>query len=385
MMKRLLALLALSAAMLPGVSAQDVTPVPGAELAGSTWQLISLNTPDGEALLEQGEAITLEFGPDNAFSGYSGCNTYMGSASVMDDGVITLGPIGSTKMACANDTVAAQEMTYLTALESAGQYRLAGDRLILLTEDGHQLTFVASGAYALLNSQWQLAAMHVDGEPVELAADTAITLEFTSDKDVAGRGGCNQYGGMYQADDQSIDFSQILSTLMACADSGVMDQEQQYFKMLDLVTGYEIADGQLTLSAADGEQQMIFVPAGAYALRLTRWQLTSATVGGEDVVLVTDTPITLEFFTPENVGGSAGCNNFGAIYAIEGDTLTIGQLASTLMACETSEVMDQEAWFLEMLAQAERFAISAGDLILYTPDGMLQFTPVSDPLVSGAA
>jgi heat shock protein HslJ len=388
MRMRLLALLTLSVAVLGsvlGASAQDATPMPIEGLSGSTWRLVSLGAPGGEVLLEQDSEITLRFGPEGALEGHGGCNNYSGTATTNAVGTITISQIASTRMACENDAITAQEISYLTALENAVQYRLSGDRLMIWTEDGRQLNFTATGAYALLNSQWQLTAMGTAGAPAEIAADTVVTLEFPTAQEIAGYGGCNGYTGTYQADDDNIGFSEVIATLMACEDSTVMDQEIAYFDLLPLMTQYEIGDGQLTLTSEDGLQQMQFVPSGAYALRRTRWQLSGFTSGGESMTPLESAPITLEFSTQTDVGGSGGCNSFGGMYTVEDDSITFGELASTLMACLDEAVMDQEAWFFETLALVERYEIAEGQLILHTPDGQMKFSPVSSPVVPGAA
>jgi putative lipoprotein len=385
---RPLTLLAAAAAMFTsvlGVSAQDATPTPAQGLEGSTWRLISLGVPGGEAILEQDSEITLNFTADGAFEGHGGCNTYSGTATANDDGTITVNPITSTRMACESDPITAQEIGYLTALENAVQYRVAGDRLMIWTEDGRQMNFTATGAFALINSQWQLTAMGTAGAPAEITADTVITLEFPTAQDVTGYGGCNGYSGTYQATDDNIGFSEIIATLMACEDSAVMDQEIMYFDLLPLMTDYEIGDGQLTLTSEDGLQQMLFVPSGAYALRRTRWQLSGYTSGGESHTPLEGAPITLEFSSPTDVGGSGGCNSFGGTYTVDEDAIDFSELASTMMACEDDALMDQEAWFFETLATVERYNIAAGDLILHTADGTMRFAPVSAPVVPGAA
>src|SRR5690606_10054082 len=125
---RLLTLLAMTAASFSAIwsaNAQDATPAPDQDLAGSTWRLVSLGIPGGEAILEQDSEITINFGADGAFEGHGGCNAYSGSATTSDDGTLTVSGITSTEMACEIDPITAQEIGYLTALGNAVQYRLA--------------------------------------------------------------------------------------------------------------------------------------------------------------------------------------------------------------------------------------------------------------------
>ena len=276
-----------------------------------------------------------------------------------------MGGIVSTEMACESDPITAQEIGYLTALENAMQVRLAGDRLMIWTEDGRQMNFAATGAYALLNSQWQLTAMGTAGAPAEIAVDTVITLEVPTAR-ITGYGGCNGYSGTVQADDEHISFNEVIATLMACEDRVTMDQELMFFDLLPKMNGFEIGDGRLVLTSEDGLQQMQFVPSGAYALRRTRWQLSGFTSGGEAMTPLEGTPITLEFSTATDVGGSGGCNSFGGTYKVEDDAINFGELASTLMACADEALMDQEAWFFRR-GDGGRYDIEDGRTGLDTP------------------
>jgi hypothetical protein len=62
----------------------------------------------------------------------------------------------------------------------------------------------------------------------------------------------------------------------------------------------------------------------------TSWTLTDLDSGG-----VTGTAPTLEL-TETDVSGTGGCNTFSGTYTTDGDTISFGPLASTMMACEPS-------------------------------------------------
>ncbi len=112
-------------------------------LAGTTWALTSY-APGGAAhALVAGSEVTLEFGPrGQAVFGSGGCNRYR-ALLLLSDGSLALGPLISTRMACAED-VTSQEVTYLALLARASTFTLDGDRLTLGSGDG-ELTFTASG------------------------------------------------------------------------------------------------------------------------------------------------------------------------------------------------------------------------------------------------
>lgn len=78
---------------------------------------------------------------------------------------------------------------------------------------------------------------------------------------------------------------------------------------------------------------------------------------------------TLAFGANGRLGGRAFCNNFFATYTLTGEALTIGKTGTTRMAC-APELMQQEARFLDILQQVQRFELAAdGALVLLSGDG----------------
>ena len=82
---------------------------------------------------------------------------------------------------------------------------------------------------------------------------TRITAEF-KDGEIRGSAGCNSYFGSYKIDGNSIEMSEIGSTLMACLEpEGIMDQEQLFTSFLSDAQEYRLDDGQLQIFRSDGE------------------------------------------------------------------------------------------------------------------------------------
>lgn len=106
----------------------------------------------------------------------------------------------------------------------------------------------------LNGTSWQLA--EIAGKPALSAPK--VTLEF-KDGQAGGNAGCNSYGGDYQVNGNKIGFSQMISTMMACADQSVMDQESAYLQILGGAQSFEIVDGRLQLHGSGGET-LTFVP-----------------------------------------------------------------------------------------------------------------------------
>ncbi len=71
-------------------------------------------------------------------------------------------------------------------------------------------------------------------------------------------------------------------------------------------------------------------------------------------------------FEHEQVSGTTGCNHYGGMYQIEGDSIHFEGIYSTEMAClEPEGLMNQERIYLELLGIADQFELSNGRLIFY--------------------
>lgn len=92
------------------------------------------------------------------------------------------------------------------------------------------------------------------------------------------------------------------------------------------------------------------------------WTLTSL----EGQPVVADATITAEFATDDRVAGRSGCNYYTGRAQADSGRLSVGLLASTLMACERDGVMAQEQRYLATLQAATRYAISGEELRLGT-------------------
>ncbi len=130
-------------------------------------------------------------------------------------------------------------------------------RSIGLVLAAFSILLAACGAAAnpsdLTGTQWTLVMLN--GVPMDAGAP-AITLQFDAKGQVAGSAGCNGYGGNFSAHNGTIQFSQIISTLMACQDETVMANESAYLQTLNSIASYQVSGNTLTLSG--GSQSLIF-------------------------------------------------------------------------------------------------------------------------------
>jgi heat shock protein HslJ len=76
---------------------------------------------------------------------------------------------------------------------------------------------------------------------------------------------------------------------------------------------------------------------------------------------------TLAFPEAGKVEGNGSCNRFFGPVKISGDTIKLGPLASSRMACPEA-VMNQESKYLNALQSAERFEWKDSHLLIYCRD-----------------
>ena len=111
-------------------------------------------------------------------------------------------------------------------------------------------------------------------------------------------------------------------------------------------------------------------PAEIVSLAGSEWVLQA--FGPEDEELAVTSPaITVMFGADSTFAGSAGCNRyFGRFLTPGGDSLTLGEAGSTMMACP-EPAMTQEYRYLQALGNVGRYRMEAGELVLLDEAGQL--------------
>jgi heat shock protein HslJ len=78
-------------------------------------------------------------------------------------------------------------------------------------------------------------------------------------------------------------------------------------------------------------------------------------------------------FADGTVSGNAGCNDYSGSYTIDGDKLTIGQLATTRKACGPAETALETA-FLAAMGRVATYSVSDESLELKTAEAKVGLT-----------
>ena len=88
--------------------------------------------------------ITITFNNDGTFTGFGGCNNYNGNYKLTGNTTefgktISIGPIASTKMFCADTSD--QESKYLANLQDAKTYSIPNNTMIIRASNLNQLSY----------------------------------------------------------------------------------------------------------------------------------------------------------------------------------------------------------------------------------------------------
>lgn len=232
-----------------------------------------------------------------------------------------------------------------------------------------------------LADTWNLVSYGDPANPTPVLETAPISISFTPGG-AGGSAGCNQFGGAnFQYDANTITFGEIVTTRMACAED-VMAQETAFLEALASATTFEVGDGQLRIFYDGGVlnfESATTPPETPEATDPTlgglagTWNLVSYGDPNNPQQVVGATPPTL-VLAPDSAGGNGGCNQFGAdTFSFDGNTITFGQIVSTLMACMDEAVMAQESAYLAALQSASTYTLTDGQLQIAYDGGVLNF------------
>jgi heat shock protein HslJ len=221
---------------------------------------------------------------------------------------------------------------------------------------------------------WVLAEGRGPDGQLTLRETAPVTLSIDGER-WGGVAACNSYGGSVTVDGDRVSFDDgVAVTEMACLDEDVMTLEAAYLAAFQASERVALRAAQLVLSGPDVELVYEEVPPEPDAeLVGTVWHLASLVDGlGPDgaVSSVVGEP-TLELSANGEVQGDTGCNTFSGGYELHGTSLALGPLATTLMACEGPEGVQEDhvlgvldAGSLEVAIDGATLRLTAGDRAL---------------------
>ncbi len=98
-------------------------------------------------------------------------------------------------------------------------------------------------------AEWVLDHMDVQGNIVPVLDGTEITLEFfPAEGLIRGHTGCNQYGGAYTIDGDSLAIPEVAATEESCPNDDMTLQERDYLEALAKAESYGLAADELRIT-----------------------------------------------------------------------------------------------------------------------------------------
>lgn len=112
---------------------------------------------------------------------------------------------------------------------------------------------------SLANTHWKLLSYGQPGSEIPVIGGTEVTLQFEDDSQAGGHGGCNTFGAQYKVSaGKRLSITDIISTLIACNEENLMEQETQYFDALRSAESFELTGESLTIHYGDGQGVLNF-------------------------------------------------------------------------------------------------------------------------------
>ena len=256
-MRRIIIGLALAAVAF-SVTACSTTGGTGGTIDGTSWALKTYDVSGTATAVPAGTRVDAQFAGGKV-SGFSGCNVYNAPVTI-SGATIKVGTAATTMMACDADKTAL-EQAYLGNLAKAATFTATKDALTMFDSAGKSILVYSAAAANPLEGSWDVTGYNNGKQAVvSPVADSTLTAIFTADQ-VSGSAGCNDYSGGYALNGTTLKIGPLASTMRACADQAVSDQEQQFLAALQASTTYDQTGNTLTLKAAGGENQVTLVPA----------------------------------------------------------------------------------------------------------------------------
>jgi heat shock protein HslJ len=217
---------------------------------------------------------------------------------------------------------------------------------------------------------WNLTSYDVAGTSTPVPADVFVDARFAAGL-VAGSSGCNTYSGTATVSGSTLKVGPLAGTRMACQGPAT-DVETAYLGHLGKATSFTATADALTIYDPDGKASLVYAAGPANPL-IGDWVVTGYNNGAGGVVSPAIGTTLTATFTADMVSGSSGCNTFTGSYTLDGINVTIGPLASTMMACE-QPAMDQETAFLTALQTPSSVEQHGASVWLRDSNGATQVT-----------
>lgn len=331
-------------------------------LTGTRWQWTTSKSSAGTTSVDKPASYTLEFQSGGKVSVKADCNNGFGTYQVKGSSLI-FGPIGTTKMLCPEGSL---DGKFLLGLAAARFYRVSGKTMtIQLTSSGGLMTFTRASSNPLPGTKWIWTYTQTPKERFTPTGPSSYTLEF-QDATVTVQADCNTGSGKYTVKGNSIKLGPIAMSMRACIGESL---DSSYLQQLSAARLFEINGDKMRIDlfADSGNMHFSKVEASpANPLKGTSWNWVNTRTGGATVTAGEPKNHNLLFTNENTVSAQLDCNRGNGGYTVEGNKITFGPMASTMMACPEGS---SGSTFGFQLGKAQNFRIDGDKLTIELADG----------------
>ncbi len=218
-------------------------------------------------------------------------------------------------------------------------------------------------------TNWKLTSYDFGGTDTAVPAGFVVDATFKAGQ-VAGFSGCNVYNASATVDGAKLTVGKAATTMKACEPTATT-LEASYLANLGNAATFTATADKLTIYNKTGKQVLTYAAGAANPLE-GEWLVTGYNNGKEAVTSpIAGTELTATFTPDGQVSGNAGCNTYNGPYKLDGTSLTVGPLATTMKACEQA-IMDQETQFLTALQTPTTVEPSGATVTLRDASGATQ-------------
>jgi len=118
------------------------------------------------------------------------------------------------------------------------------------------LTACGGGFSESIQGEWKLVSHGSSSNQISAVPDVGTSFEFDSEGRMSGNVGCNNFGGGYTVDGDTIKFGTIMSTEMFC-EGPVGRQESAVLSVLQESTTFVIKGNMLTVISSSGDASIV--------------------------------------------------------------------------------------------------------------------------------
>ncbi len=221
---------------------------------------------------------------------------------------------------------------------------------------------------------WRLIAYRQGSQTLTPLAEGRPPHFRFADGQLSGSAGCNQIQGRYQAEADVWRLSGLAATRMACPEP-LMQQESAVSRHLQAAAHYRLADGRLELMDESGQWLLSLTPLTAdpepQGLTGRTWRVEGYADSQRDLVKPR-ARIDLTFDPQGRISGFDGCNHYLSGFVRSGQSLSLGPIGVTSMACPAGPDRERQAQgYRQTLGRVQTYRVLGDRLSLLDAAGQV--------------